>query len=118
MTEQEVLRDLSAEDEETLKARAERAIEMNSLFPIPPGGYAIGGGMETGLAFHEARLAYVSGLWLSTIFVAVAAIERHVGASIYASGGEAAKHMRFSDLMARAKDTCHITEFESSNMDN
>ena len=101
-----------AEDCESRTARLSRIAEADAIFPIPEAGYAIGGGMETGVAFVEARRAYIEGLWLCTIFAAVAAIERHIAAGLFVPGHNWVFKADFSALLEQAESLGRISAFE------
>jgi hypothetical protein len=111
----EIMDFLATDDVESRHSRAARLLELECLFPIPETGIAIAGGLATGLAFNEGRLDYVHGFWLSTILASLAAIERHMAASLYAQGLDSAKRMSARDLVNRAEVDRMITSSEKSS---
>jgi hypothetical protein len=94
---------LLEDDRKSRPFRAARVREAVELFPIPQGGLITFDGSETMTALVEARLAYVNGLYLSTVLSTLAVLERHFAGILYAKGLESAKRMNFEDLLKRAK---------------
>jgi hypothetical protein len=103
---------LHDDESEAAAARLARITEADSIFPIPDTGCAIGGDLETGIAFIEARRAYTEGLWLCTIFAAVAAIERHIAADLYVPGDDWVFKADFPTLLEQAERNGRINAFE------
>jgi SAM-dependent MidA family methyltransferase len=104
-------------DDQTRHERLARANEVSKLFPETEMGRLFSGGEQTYRAFVEAQLTYISGLYLSTILMALAALERHFAGAFYASGLEAAKRMSFENLSERGQETGlfsadHADDFE------
>jgi hypothetical protein len=77
----------------------------------------IPGALEVGVAFHEAQLAYVHGLWFSTIFNATVAIERNIASLLRAIGTENIQQLSFSGLTALAEQSGHIDHYEKTKYD-
>jgi hypothetical protein len=94
-----------------------RAREAESIFPIPASGMFVGAGLETGILLNETRLAYVNGLWLSTIFAAVTAISRHLAGFLWENGETGAISMPFPELTMRAEAIGHIGSYERAKFD-
>ncbi len=88
-----------------------------ALFQVPGEGMFISGGLEVGIAFQEARLACVHGLWLSTIFNATAAIERHIASTLHGIGECRTGTMTFTELTFRAEQLGHIGNYEKTKYD-
>ena len=108
---------LREEDRKTLDERAARAEEAVRLFPLSEQGMITFGGLETGIALTECRLAYVSGLYLSTVLTALTVLERHFAGILYLKGVEKAKRMAVEDLFKRAEKESLLTGEEASEFD-
>jgi hypothetical protein len=108
---------LREDDRKSRPVRAVRVREANELFPIPQGGLITFGGLETGTALVEARLAYVNGLYLCTILSALTMLERHFAGMLYAKGLESAKRMSLEHLLKRAKEEGFFNPEEESDIE-
>lgn len=62
-------------DNRTLKERAERLKYINSIFPK---GTSLGGPPEWVYLYDEAKMAFMHGLFISTIFVVTAFIDQYL----------------------------------------
>jgi hypothetical protein len=69
----ELEEELLENDTMTLPERLRRRREIDSRFPVPEGGLSLGADMETGMAFREATIACVNGLWMSAILTSLTA---------------------------------------------
>jgi hypothetical protein len=108
---------LRADDAKSRPFRAERAREMMAACPIDEAGVMVSGGDETMTAFFEARLAYVNGLYLCTVLSALAVLERHFTARLYAAGLESAKRMSFDNVLRHALQAGGLTAQQAADFD-
>jgi hypothetical protein len=106
----------AVDDDDDRAGQEERSREVAALFPVPDDGMLILGGFEVGIAFQEARLAYVHGLWLSTIFNAAMAIERHIAASLHGVGVPV-RSLTFPELTAKAEQLDYIDHYQRTKYD-
>ena len=111
MSEEEIYEN---ERKEGAGRRLVRLEELETLFPMPAEGFAVGGGLETGLAFIESRTAYIEGLWLCTVLTATTAIERHIAADLYAAGDNSVIGIAMSPLLEKAAEAGRISAFEQA----
>ncbi len=107
----------AADDDDDRAGQEERSREVAALFQVPDNGALIVGALEVGIAFQEARMAYVYGLWLSTIFNAAAAIERHIASVSHGTGERGLRTMTFPSLTTRAEPLGHIDHYEKTKYD-
>jgi hypothetical protein len=106
---------LRVDDAKSRPFRAQRAREMMAACPIDEAGVATHGGEDSMTAFFEARLAYVNGLYLCTVLSALAVLERHFTARLYAAGLESAKRMSFDNVVKRALEDGTLTEQQAAD---
>ena len=64
-------------------------------------------------SFNEVRLAYIHGLYLATVLLSLACIEREVAGRLYAEGWEEAKGARLKELLSKAHERGIISDAES-----
>ena len=87
-------------------SRARRLSHLLEAIQIPEDGLFYQG--ENSLqAFEEARLAYIHGLYLATVLLSLAFIEREIAGRLYAAGWEKAKKARLEDLLLKAHE-CNL----------
>jgi hypothetical protein len=77
---------LEQNDREDFQERLTRFREVVEWLDNAPGGLSLGPDQESGLAFSEARFAYVNGLWMSAIVMSLTCIERHLAWRLMVNG--------------------------------
>ena len=70
-------------------------------------------GEESFHSFNEVRLAYIHGLYLATVLLSLACIEREVAGRLYAMGWEKAKGAKLEELISKAHEQGIISNEES-----
>ena len=70
-------------------------------------------GEESFHSFNEVRLAYIHGLYLATVLLSLACIEREVAGRLYAAGWEEAKGAKLEKLLPKAHEQGIISDSES-----
>ena len=70
-------------------------------------------GEESLHSFNEVRLAYIHGLYLATVLLTLACIEREVTGRLYAAGWEKAKSVKLEELLSKAHEQGIISNEES-----
>ena len=70
-------------------------------------------GEESLYSFNEVRLAYIHGLYLATVLLSLACIEREVAGRLYMAGWEEAKGVRLEELISKAHERAIISDAES-----
>ena len=70
-------------------------------------------GEESMHSFNEVRLAYVHGLYLATVLLSLACIEREMAGRLYAVGWEKAKDAKLEELLSKAHERGIISDEES-----
>ena len=72
-----------------------------------------GQGEESLHSFNEVRLAYIHGLYLATVLLSLACIEREVAGRLYSAGWEKAKSAKLEELLSKAHEQGIISNEES-----
>jgi hypothetical protein len=98
--------------------RAERLTMLLTTLPIPEDGLLMFGGMGSAQAFTEIRLAYIHGLYLSTVLLALACIELELAGALYAAGIDRAVKARLEWLLAQSRARGIITDQEFKTFDH
>jgi hypothetical protein len=103
---------LEQDDAESRPHRAQRAKQVLDSITFPESGFLFFGGMETSQSFTEARLAYVNGLYLATVLLALVVAEQKLAGTLYAAGVEKAKKLKLEDLLSVSLEERLITQGE------
>ena len=103
---------LETDEAASRKRRAHRLRHLLEAIQPPKEGMFFQG--ETSLhSFDEVRLAYIHGLYLTTVLLSLACIEREVAGRLYASGWEEAKGAGLEKLLSKAHARGIISDAES-----
>ena len=117
MNEQQQYRELidwlEADEARSRPYRAARLQTLLETLKLPEAGMMLWGGSASLHALTEMRLAYIHGLHLSTIFLALTFIERELAGSLYATGSDKAANARFQDLLTEATARTSLEKDES-----
>jgi hypothetical protein len=100
-------------DEE--RSRPHRALRLKTLLKamkIPEGGLGFQGGLGSAQAFGEIRLAYIHGLFLTTVLLALACIEQEIAGTLHIQGWDKAANASLETLLLAAKQRKIIDERE------
>jgi hypothetical protein len=109
--------ELRENDAHDFADRLGRFREILDLFPLPEAEGDIGGHWETAIAFQEARFAYVNGLWLSTIFMSLVVIERHLAWSLPEAGSRRVTRLDAKSLIERARQVGILSDDMAKRID-
>lgn len=108
------LRDWLEQDEAgTRSSRAERLSKL--LATLPGEDMVFLGGLTSAQVYTEIKLAYVYGLYLSTILLALACLEQELAGALYIRGINNAANAKLEDLLKKCLNQSIITkeEFET-----
>lgn len=72
--------------------------------------------MGAAQSFAELRLAYIHGLYLSTVLLALACIEQELAGLLHAAGWERARTARLDDLLSQAHERGVVTDRERGDV--
>ena len=64
-------------------------------------------------SFNEVRLAYIHGLYLATVLLSLACIEREVAGRLYVVGWEKAKSVGLEKIISEAHERGILSDAES-----
>jgi hypothetical protein len=103
---------LEQDDAGSRPHRAQRAKQVLDSIAFPESGFLFFGGMESSQSFTEARLAYVNGLYLATVLLALVVVEQELAGTLYAAGVEKAKNLKLEDLLSVSVEERFITQDE------
>jgi hypothetical protein len=76
------------------------------------------GGLASAQAYTEIRLAYIHGLYLSTVLLALACIEQELAGALHIRGMESAANARLEKLLKEGLTTGIITTEEFQTFDH
>lgn len=93
--------------------RAERLAKL--LAVIPEEEMVFFGGLSSAQAYTEIRLAYIHGLYLSTVLLALTCIEQELAGALHIQGMESAANARLEKLLKEGltKGTITTEEFQT-----
>lgn len=90
--------------------RAERLDELLSIFDSPRENVLFRGGTISHQSYTELRLAFIHGLYLSTVLLALACIEQELAGEQYAQGMDDAARTNLENLLHEAKRSGDIDD--------
>lgn len=93
---------LEADEKHSRPYRARRLHKLLEAIEIPEAGMFFSGGEAPVQAFDELRLAYIHGLFLSTVLLALICIEQELAGRLYAAGCNKATTARLESLLHQA----------------
>lgn len=102
-------------EEDEAKSRPYRAARLRTVLAAlgPPEDNAIfWGGISPFQAFSELKLAYIHGLYLATVLLALSIIEQEIAGSLHAAGDNEAATANLSSLLDAAREHRVITDAE------
>src|SRR5271166_2812938 len=79
---------------------------------MPESGVVMFGGMGSAQALTEIRLAYIHGLYLSTVLLALVCIERELAGILHIGGDDRAAKDRLEQLLTNGRAEGIITDRE------
>ena len=110
------LQDWLKQDEVVSRShRAERLSKQ--LAVLPDEEMVFFGGLASAQAYIEIRLAYINGLYLSTVLLALACIEQELAGALHMSGMDSAANARLEKLLKEglSRGIITIEEFRTFN---
>lgn len=102
-------------EQDEAKSRLHRAHRLQRLLQATEGhegGIGFAGGLESAQVYHELRLAYLNGLYLSAVLLGLACIERELAGKLYVMGCSDAR-AKLETLIAQALERQIISEAEA-----
>ena len=94
-------------------SRSHRAERLSKLLAVLPDEEMVFfGGLASAQAYIEIRLAYIHGLYLSTVLLALACIEQELAGALHTRGMDSAAHARLENLLKESLTTGIITSVE------
>jgi len=96
--------------------RAERLAKL--LAVIPEEEMVFFGGLASAQAYTEIRFAYIHGLYLSTVLLALACIEQELAGVLHIQGIDSAANARLEKLLKESLTRCIITTEEFQTFDH
>lgn len=100
-------------DNDEAKSRPFRALRLQRLlliFETPVEYVMFMGGSGSHLAYTEMRLAFIHGLYFTTVLLALACIEQELAGSLYARGSDIAARSPLERLLADSMEAGVIDE--------
>jgi hypothetical protein len=100
-----------AEDE--ARSRPFRAIRLHlmlTIFESPVENILFHGGTNSHQAYTELRLAFIHGLYLTTVILTLSCIEQELAGALFARGSDAPARMSLEKLLLSAKERREINE--------
>jgi hypothetical protein len=111
------LQDWLEQDEAASRShRAERLSKLVAL--LPEEEMVFFGGLASAQTYIEIRLAYIHGLYLSTVLLALACIEQELAGALHIRGMESAANARLEKLLKDGLTTGVITTHEFQTFDH
>lgn len=95
--------------------RAERLAKL--LAVLPEEEMVFFGGFASAQAYTEIRLAYIHGLYLSTVLLALACIEQELAGALHIQGDDGAANARLEKLLKKSLDKGIIITEEFQTFD-
>ena len=92
--------------------RARRLARLLEVVTIPSNGIMFWGGSNSAQCFTELRLAFIHGLYLATVLLALAFIEQEIAGLLHAAGWDGAQSSPLEKLLRKARQQSVITEGE------
>jgi HEPN domain-containing protein len=102
---------LKESDQKSLAGRLER-LPLVYLEPDRDGYQIFVGGTVSQIAYGEARLAYLHGVFLGAILLAQTCLEHMLAAVFYGAGDDTVHKLSYKELLHRAKEKSHLTADE------
>ena len=103
---------LETDEAASRERRAHRLRHLLEAIQMPKEGLSFRG--EASLhSFDEVRLAYIHGLYLATVLLSLACIEREVAGRLYTVGWEEAKDAGLEKLISKAHERGIISDAEA-----
>lgn len=90
--------------------RAKRLQVLLEALKVTHDGFGLYGGMCSAQAFAEMRLAFIHGLFLSTVLLALACIEQELAGMLHAAGHDDAARARLETLVLTARELDILTD--------
>jgi hypothetical protein len=103
---------LEADDASSREFRARRLASLLEALSPSEEGMGFWGGMSAAQSFTEMRLAYMHGLYLSTVLLALACIEQELAGMLHVDQWEKAKAARLEGLLREGRDRQLVSEGE------
>lgn len=99
-------------------SRSHRAERLSKLLAVlPEEEMVFFGGLASAQAYIEIRLAYIHGLYLSTVLLALACIEQELAGALHIRGMDSAANARLEKLLKEGLTTGIITTGEFQTFD-
>lgn len=95
---------LAQSDTESCSQRVARFRVVSRVFAFAEDGIGLWGGSSSAQSFAEMRFAYMDGLFLATILLAVACLEQELAGMLHASGDDSAANAKFTDLIRKSEE--------------
>ena len=114
MAEEELLDWLEMDEARSRPYRAERLGCLLDILKLPERGMLHWGGAKSLLALTELRLAYIHGLYFSTVLLALSFIEHEVSGSLHAAGSNSAAKSSLEELAREGFARGMVSEDEIS----
>ena len=102
----------------TRQSRARRCNYILQLIEADKGGIRCWGGPLADESIHEVRMAYIHGLWLTTVLMSLAFIEHEVGARLVAIGCHDGKLKELKKILKAAKQHGILTTAEFNTFED
>lgn len=114
MSREEILSWLDGDDRASRQDRADRLSLVLKTITVPEQGLGFWGGLASAQAFTELRAAFVAGLYLSVVLLALTCVEQELAGQLSAAGWPKAKSARLEDLLIEASKRDLISDAESA----
>ena len=104
---------LESDEADSRPYRAERLRTLVDTVKLPEAGVMHWGGATSLYALTELRIAYIHGLYLSTVLLALTFIEQELAGVLHASGWDKAASARLETLLTESLARGFLNETES-----
>ena len=111
-SETELITWLDGDEAKSRPYRARRLARLLEVVIIPSNGIMFWGGSNSAQCFSELRLAFIHGLYLSTVLLVLAFIEQEIAGLLHAGGWDEARSAPLEKLLREARQRSVISEGE------
>ena len=101
---------LARDEEGSRHYRAERLKELLSIFESQKTHVLFWGGTVSHQSYMELRLAFIHGLYLSTVLLTLACIEQELAGTLHGEGDNEAAKMNLETLLQTARSRGYVNQ--------
>lgn len=109
---------LEIDEEASRPYRAARLKLLLTIFESPVENIMFHGGANSHQAYTELRLAFIHGLYLTTVVLVLSCVEQELAGALYASGSDASARLPLEKLLINAREVREIDDDLYLEIDN